>query len=73
MTKDEAYQILTRDEQAKKLPEQFEQAYRVVFHTDLHERLKELVAEYGLTTMFIWELGTYGWDSPAELLGALSA
>ena len=73
MTKNEARFLLTLKPNESVSVDQFEQAYRVIFRTDLHERLKGLVAEYGKSDTLSWELWDYGWNSPAELLGALSA
>ena len=50
----------------------FETAYRTVFHTDLHQRCRDLTKQYdSFSESFSWELGTYGWDNPAEVLSAL--
>ena len=49
----------------------FEEAYQFIFKTDLQHRLKDLVAEYGNKDVYSWELQTYGWNSPAELLSLL--
>jgi len=50
----------------------YESAYELVFKTPLRPRLQSLVAEYGENPEWLsWELVTYGWDKPAELLAAL--
>jgi len=49
----------------------FEEAYQFIFKTNLQHRLKDLVAEYGNKDVYSWELQTYGWNSPAELLNLL--
>ena len=50
----------------------YEEAYALVFKTDLRARLNGLVQEYGADPgWFCWELGVYGWDKPADLLAQL--
>ena len=49
----------------------FPEAYKLVFNTDLVERLEELIAEYGDCQHLCWELQTYGWKTPQELQAAL--
>ncbi len=73
MTKNEARLLLTLKPNESVSTDQFEQAYRVLFREDLHERLKGLVAEYGESNTLSWELWTYGWKSPSELLQLISA
>lgn len=48
----------------------YETAYALIFRAPLRPRLNSLIAEYGIAPLS-WELGVYGWDSPAELLNAL--
>ena len=50
----------------------FEEAYQIIFRESLRDRLKDLIAEYGDTNTLSWELWTYGWNSPSELLNQLS-
>ena len=50
----------------------FEQAYKFVFNTDLRPRLAQLIAEYGDRPEWLsWELDTYGWTYPKDLLDSL--
>lgn len=49
----------------------FADAYEIVFREPLRLRLLRLVAEYPDRTDLNWELTTYGWHDPAELLKLL--
>lgn len=50
----------------------FEEAYKCVFNTDLRLRLAQLIEEYGQNPNHLsWELYTYGWTTPYELLEQL--
>jgi len=49
----------------------FPSAYEFVFKTPLRERLYYLVSEYPNPAGINWELNTYGWDNPADLLAQL--
>ena len=54
----------------------FHEAYKVIFNTDLDDRLDQLINEYGLSCKgkdFSWELDLYGWNpiSLNEALGTL--
>ena len=51
----------------------FEEAYKIVFNTELRPRLKQLIDEYGIACKgrdFSWEMDDYGWN-PIALLDAL--
>ena len=51
----------------------FNEAYKVIFETDLESRLDQLIKEYGITCKgkkFSWELDVYGWN-PVSLNSAL--
>jgi len=48
----------------------YETAYYVIFRTPLRRRLESLVAAYG-DKAIVWELQTYGWDRPRDLLNVL--
>jgi len=49
----------------------FETAYYLIFREKLRERLAYLIAEYPNPSGLNWELNTYGWDNPADLLNQL--
>lgn len=49
----------------------YEEAYEIIFRTNLRQRLQTLVAEYGNTGPWCWEMNIYGWDNAADLLEAL--
>ena len=50
----------------------YKTAYELVFKTPLRPRLVSLVAQYGENPAWpSWELESYGWKTPAELLAAL--
>ena len=49
----------------------FPEAYKLVFRTDLVERLARLIEEYGDCQCLSWELEMYGWNTPQELQAAL--
>jgi len=72
MTKNEARFLLTLKPNESVSVDQFEQAYRILFREDLHERLKGLVAEYGESDTLSWELEVYGWESPSALLNRIN-
>ena len=51
----------------------FPEAYELIFHTDLSNRLDQLIKEHGIACKsndFAWELSQYGW-SPISLNNAL--
>ena len=51
----------------------FSEAYKVMFNTDLDDRLDQLIKEYGISCKgkdFTWELDDYGWN-PISLKDAL--
>ena len=72
MTKNEARFLLTLTPTDSVAVDLFEQAYRILFREDLHERLKGLVAEYGESDTLSWELWNYGWESPSALLDRIN-
>ena len=47
----------------------YEEAYRIIFKTDLHNRLKELIRKYP-AGCYSWELEKYGW-TPQSLMDEL--
>jgi hypothetical protein len=49
----------------------FENAYKIIFRTDLKKRLNDLTDEYGSGDLYSWELQKYGWNNPKELLDLL--
>ena len=49
----------------------FEEAYQFIFNTELMPRLEQLVEEHQNSNTLAWELKTYGWSSPMELLNLL--
>ena len=51
----------------------FKEAYEYIFKCDVIERLEGLVNEYGMGYIFSWELESYGWDNPYELLVLIKA
>ena len=43
----------------------FSEAYKVMFNTDLDDRLDQLIKDYGISCKgkdFSWELDDYGWN-----------
>lgn len=51
----------------------YEEAYYLIFKTDLRARLQSLIEQYGPIpqSWLSWELGMYGWETPKQLLDAL--